>query len=1222
VAGESNTTIKISPIFRIFASNAAPTLSSISNRSVLFNSSAIEVPIVLTDADSQLVCGAAIDAKSENEFLLPNRNIIVGGSPPNCKITLFPNQNISGISLVTVLATDGSLTAQSSFSLEVRGPSSEAISSSILPAAGSAVGNNAFMSGTCGEDLTISITGDELLGSPLATTCDSGGSFSLPLSFAGTDGSKTITIKETTSTGQQRQSTRVYLRDATPPQVNIGSLTADQIRNGSEANFTVSFSDASGVGSVDNMIVTITPTLGAACSSRVAGSGVGPYTVTLSSCIGDGTVTITATTGAAADSIGNSSPSITATRSLIVDNTRPTTFFSAPSSAYVTQSSSATWSVTFSDANEITTNASKILLEHTGTASCTKAVSGLGTALDPFVVTVSLCSGDGTVGVSVGAGGARDTAGNESTLASSSQTILVVNTPLSFADANPTVLSGEPFTVSASNSTPPPFASYTLSNGGTFSLLTSLFSSAAGSQPFKTILSLVDSGFRGGNAEISVKGFVQKADVAMPLQANGAGTAFGIVYFNGAYYAGATLENGLYYDNQAVHRISPSGDEVVLVDNNQRYGEIHSMSLISTGTSLLHCSYEWESGYWGSQWTVRRSVDGNNWTTTDRHGSLVPNGTLTTAYDHVCYDIASSPTTPGRVMAVGNDTEPMMGALLRESSDDGLTWSTSATFSDSAYAIAVDVASDDSVWVITTTTWLNGNYQLRKGTKSGSSWSWTATQVGVAGQSCASLYEHYGDLRIIDNNTAVFSGCFSNKWLIKRTTDGGQTWATVYTDPLNVGGGGTIAKLSNGSLIATGRSSSGTYTAKILRSTDNGETWTSVYQNSLSQFEATAVAAGAGSEVMVLATGKSNDIQVLRSTDAGGNWTLVNRYMLEQDYSQLTGVVSDTAGSLWAWSDWLPPIKPGERDPWVLLKSSDRGITWQSIIDKNPSFDQSVSRIVTTPDGSVYVLGQFNNENVIRKSSDGGLSWTTVLVVESSISFWTLDIVAGKDNTIYLSSNVGTKAGTLGGTIWSDVAAITPPDGTFTSRASLSLNDGSLLKIGFINTTNSTSADFVAYRSVNQGSSWSEWYRLANFAPDANVSSFAARAWATQDSAGKIYLVASSSSALTDRIFRSTSDMGSTWNDELLPSVSISSLLTDSSDRLYAVTGATQIYARAKQTGEWFLVSNESSNPADIYEQDYSPEVIRCLDTICVFGGFSKVGLGNRKILRMLESPP
>ncbi|MEY4064785.1 MAG: hypothetical protein RIR26_993, partial [Pseudomonadota bacterium] len=63
-------------------------------------------------------------------------------------------------------------------------------------------------------------------------------------------------------------------------------------------------------------------------------------------------------------------------------------------------------------------------------------------------------------------------------------------------------------------------------------------------------------------------------------------------------------------------------------------------------------------------------------------------------------------------------------------------------------------------------------------------------------------------------------------------------------------------------------------------------------------------------------------------------------------------------------------------------------------------------------------------------------------------------------------------------------------------------------------------------------------------------------------------------------------------------------------------------YARAKQTGEWFLVGNESTNPDDIYKRDYSPEATRCLDTICVFGGFSKVGLGNRKILRMLESPP
>jgi hypothetical protein len=119
VVGESADEIRFSPVFKIAVSNAAPTLSLLPGRSTPTNTALLNVPVTVSDADSGLECGMALDIVSSNTALLLDSNILIGGTVPNCTASFFPEDDFSGVSQITVRASDGSLHASVGFRLTV-----------------------------------------------------------------------------------------------------------------------------------------------------------------------------------------------------------------------------------------------------------------------------------------------------------------------------------------------------------------------------------------------------------------------------------------------------------------------------------------------------------------------------------------------------------------------------------------------------------------------------------------------------------------------------------------------------------------------------------------------------------------------------------------------------------------------------------------------------------------------------------------------------------------------------------------------------------------------------------------------------------------------------------------------------------------------------------------------------------------------------------------------
>ena len=98
--------------------NTAPTISNITNKSTTAGTSTGAIPFTVGDA--QTAPGSlTLTRTSSNTALVPNGNIVFGGSGANRTVTVTPAAGQTGSTTITVTVSDGALTAQDSFNLTV-----------------------------------------------------------------------------------------------------------------------------------------------------------------------------------------------------------------------------------------------------------------------------------------------------------------------------------------------------------------------------------------------------------------------------------------------------------------------------------------------------------------------------------------------------------------------------------------------------------------------------------------------------------------------------------------------------------------------------------------------------------------------------------------------------------------------------------------------------------------------------------------------------------------------------------------------------------------------------------------------------------------------------------------------------------------------------------------------------------------------------------------------
>ncbi len=222
--------------------------------------------------------------------------------------------------------------------------------------------------------------------------------------------------------------------DVTPPTISISAPSVSLTQNG-PVTYTVTYGDADAVTLASNDI-QLNATGSAYGNIAVSGTGTTTRVVTISSIAGDGTLGISIAANTASDTAGNLAPAAGPSATFIVDNTAPTISIGAPS-APLTRNGPVTYTVSYNGADAVTLAAANVTLNKTGTANGNIAVSGTGTSTR--VVTISGITGNGTLGISIAANTASDTAGNNAPAAGPSATFTVDNTAPTISIGAPSV---------------------------------------------------------------------------------------------------------------------------------------------------------------------------------------------------------------------------------------------------------------------------------------------------------------------------------------------------------------------------------------------------------------------------------------------------------------------------------------------------------------------------------------------------------------------------------------------------------------------------------------------------------------------------------------------------------------------------------------------------------------------------------------------------------------
>ncbi len=293
---------------------------------------------------------------------------------------------------------------------------------------------------TFGSAVTGVASGNFTLGGTAATgatvgtptTGDGGLTWSVPVTTGSSGGTLTLNLAYSTGLSPTLSTSlpyagQSYTMDKTAPGIVIGSPSAS-LTAGGPVSYTVTYSDANFSGSTLNAgNITVNGTSTASAGSVVVSGSGSTRTVTLSGITGDGTLGITIAGGTASDTAGNLAGAAGPSATFTVDNTPPGIAISAPSASTAT-TGPVTYTVTYSGENSITLGSGNITLNKTGSADAgSVAVTGSGSTR---TVTLSSLSGVGTLGISLAASTASDTAGNLAPAAGPSTAFTVDNSPV------------------------------------------------------------------------------------------------------------------------------------------------------------------------------------------------------------------------------------------------------------------------------------------------------------------------------------------------------------------------------------------------------------------------------------------------------------------------------------------------------------------------------------------------------------------------------------------------------------------------------------------------------------------------------------------------------------------------------------------------------------------------------------------------------------------------
>ncbi|MES2527358.1 MAG: fibronectin type III domain-containing protein [Bdellovibrionota bacterium] len=98
--------------------NSPPVMSTIGDQTMEADTF-LDIPFTLNDSNNVLTCVGAMSASSSNTTLQPNSGLVFSGTMPNCNLRITPAATKTGLSTITVTATDTITPVSQTFDLTV-----------------------------------------------------------------------------------------------------------------------------------------------------------------------------------------------------------------------------------------------------------------------------------------------------------------------------------------------------------------------------------------------------------------------------------------------------------------------------------------------------------------------------------------------------------------------------------------------------------------------------------------------------------------------------------------------------------------------------------------------------------------------------------------------------------------------------------------------------------------------------------------------------------------------------------------------------------------------------------------------------------------------------------------------------------------------------------------------------------------------------------------------
>lgn len=297
------------------ATNTAPTISAIADKTLSVNG--VTGPIPFTVGDAETSAGSlTLSATSSNTALVPNSNLVLGGTGANRTIAVTPNGGATGTTTITVKVSDGKASATRSFDVTVNPPEKPSEPAPSLAPTISAIPDMTIL---VNKSVEVPFTVDTPSGDAgsLRMSKTSSNTSLIPTSnivFGGSGGDRLVTI--TPVAGKTGTATLTFtVRDTndrrtphsftvtvsqasnTAPTISsIANQTVDYGKSGSALSFTIGDAETA-AGNLTLSAASSNTTLVPTSNIKFGGSGAS-RTVTVTPASGkSGTANITVTVG-------------------------------------------------------------------------------------------------------------------------------------------------------------------------------------------------------------------------------------------------------------------------------------------------------------------------------------------------------------------------------------------------------------------------------------------------------------------------------------------------------------------------------------------------------------------------------------------------------------------------------------------------------------------------------------------------------------------------------------------------------------------------------------------------------------------------------------------------------------------------------------------------------------------------------------------------------------